>query len=88
MHYADFDADLQSTQINSIMLQKPDIIAAVPTEDEKNCELFKKVGKKTKLVFMSHIPNGISSSEISGSGFSFFILPDLIRLCFSAWIWR
>lgn len=60
---ADFDADLQSTQINSIMLQKPDIIAAVPTEDEKNCELFKKVGKKTKLVFMSHIPNGISSSD-------------------------
>ena len=30
------------------------------------------------------ISNGISSAEISGSGFSFLILPALMRACFSA----
>ena len=34
----------------------------------------------------SGISNGISSSVISGSGYSFLILPDFMSSCFSAWI--
>ena len=35
---------------------------------------------------LSGISNGFSSSEISGSGFSFLIFPALISFCFSCWI--
>jgi len=60
---AHFDPDLQITQLEGIMMQNPDAIIAVPTDEEKTAEKFKEISKKTKLIFINNMPKGFKQDD-------------------------
>lgn len=60
---ADNDEDLQVTQLDSIMLQNPDAIIVVPIDSPKVTAKLKEIGKKTKLVLLENVPNGMQISD-------------------------
>lgn len=60
---AHFDADLQNVQLESLMIQKPDAVIAIPTDDQKTSEKFAELSKVTKLVFLSNIPENVGKNS-------------------------
>lgn len=52
-----FDAELQVTQLESIYMQRPDAIVAVPVDDDYCAERFKELAKKTRLILVNSIPS-------------------------------
>lgn len=57
---AHFDANLQCKQIDGLLLQEPDIIISIPTDEKVTAPSYQKVVKsKTKLVFIDNVPNGL-----------------------------
>lgn len=60
---AHFDASLQNVQLESLMIQKPDAVIAIPTDDKKTSERFVELSKVTKLVFLSNIPENIGKNS-------------------------
>lgn len=60
---AHFDPELQITQLEGIMMQHPDAIIAVPTDEEKTAEKFKEISKKTKLIFINNMPKGFKQDD-------------------------
>lgn len=60
---AHFDADLQNKQLESIRIQKPDAVIAIPTDDRKTADAFQTLSMVTKLVFISNIPEGIGKNS-------------------------
>ncbi|GAB2552936.1 LacI family DNA-binding transcriptional regulator [Gracilibacillus alcaliphilus] len=62
---AHFDPELQVAQLEGLRMQKPDVIIAIPADDELTAKQFKRISKETKLVFMSHVPEGMQRNEYS-----------------------
>jgi ribose transport system substrate-binding protein len=62
---AHFDPALQIAQLEGIMLQHPDAIIAVPTDEEKTAEKFKEISSKTKLILINNMPQGFSKNDYS-----------------------
>ena len=60
---AGFDPALQVTQLKAISMQHPDLIVAIPTNDNATAREFKELSQKTRLVFMSNIPFGFSRDD-------------------------
>lgn len=60
---AHFDSALQNAQLEGILLQKPDAVIAVPTDDEKTAERFQELSKVSKLVFISNVPENIGKNS-------------------------
>lgn len=60
---AHFDPELQVTQLESLMMQKPDAIIAVPTNEVKTAHKFKEISKKTKLILINNMPAGFEPSD-------------------------
>ncbi len=60
---ANFDPNLQNTQLEGLLMQKPDAIIAVPTDEILTAKEFKKVAKETKLVLINNIPNGLIKED-------------------------
>ncbi|TFB93136.1 substrate-binding domain-containing protein [Cryobacterium sp. HLT2-28] len=61
---ADFKPDLQVSQLETIMTQKPNIIVSIPTDPVATESAFKAVAAAgTKLVFMDNVPNGMTAGK-------------------------
>ena len=60
---AHFDADLQNVQLESLMVQHPDAVIAIPTDDKLTSAKFVELSKVTKLVFLSNIPENIGKNS-------------------------
>lgn len=62
---AHFDPLLQVTQLEGLRMQKPDAIIGIPADDKITAQKFKELSKETKLVFISHVPEGFEKEEYS-----------------------
>lgn len=60
---AHFDARLQVTQLQGLIMQSPDAIIAIPTDDRLTSEEFKKIARQTRLLFLSHVPEGLDKND-------------------------
>ena len=61
---AHFDANLQNKQLNSLLALEPDIFIAIPTDNDKTSEAFKKISETdTKLILITNVPKGLNSSD-------------------------
>jgi ribose transport system substrate-binding protein len=61
---ADFKPDLQVSQLETIMTQKPNLIVSIPTDPVATESAFKAVAAAgTKLVFMDNVPNGMTAGK-------------------------
>lgn len=62
---AHFDPQLQIAQLEGIMLQHPDAIIAVPTDEEKTAAQFKQIASQTKLILINNMPQGFDKDDYS-----------------------
>lgn len=60
---AHFDPALQNMQLDSIRIQKPDAVIAIPTDDKKTKDKFQELSKISKLVFISNVPENIEKNS-------------------------
>ena len=59
---AHFDPALQITQLESIRIQQPDAVIAVPADDQVTADAFVELSKTTKIVFLGSIPENIGKN--------------------------
>lgn len=62
---ATFDPELQEVQLDSLIMQKPDAIISVPSDEEKSADKFKEISKKTKLILINNMPKGFTMDDYS-----------------------
>lgn len=60
---AHFDPALQNVQLESLMIQKPDGVIAIPADDKKTSEMFMKLSRVSKLVFISNLPEDVTKNH-------------------------
>lgn len=60
---AHFNWKTQNMQLKSLMMQRPDAIIAVPTDEERTASTFRKLSKETKLIFINGLPNGFKKKD-------------------------
>lgn len=60
---AHFDPRLQITQLDGIRMQHPHAVIAIPTDDKTTAQKFKELSKETRLVFISHVPEGFKKED-------------------------
>lgn len=63
---AHFDPQLQVTQLESLRIQRPDAIIAIPADDKVTARKFKSLAKETRLVFLSAIPETFRPEDYAG----------------------
>lgn len=62
---AHFDPELQVAQLEGLRYQKPDAIIAIPVDDELTAKQFQIIAEESKLIFMSHVPEGMNKEQYS-----------------------
>ena len=60
---AHFDADLQTMQLQSILIQQPDAVIAIPADDKRTAGHFQELAAVTKLVFISNLPENTGKNS-------------------------
>ncbi len=61
---ANFKPDKQVSDLETVMVKKPDIIVSIPTDPVATASAFKKVADAgTKLVFMDNVPQGLEAGK-------------------------
>lgn len=60
---AHFDSKLQNMQLEGILIQKPDAVIAIPTDDKKTAKRFQELSEVSKLVFISNLPENIGKNS-------------------------
>lgn len=60
---AHFDPELQITQLESLIMQKPDAIIALPTDEVRTAQKFKEISKKTKLILLNNMPANFEPND-------------------------
>lgn len=61
---ADFSAEQQVSDIETIMAKDPDIIVSIPTDATATADAFERVSEAgIKLVFMDNVPEGMTAGE-------------------------
>jgi ribose transport system substrate-binding protein len=61
---AHFNPSLQCRQLASLNMLEPDILISIPTDNSLTSEAYLKFrGSKTKLIFISNIPDGLSPAD-------------------------
>jgi ribose transport system substrate-binding protein len=60
---AHFDPRLQVTQLDGIRMLHPNAVIAIPTDDKATAQKFKDLSKETRLVFISHVPEGFTKED-------------------------
>lgn len=60
---AHFDPELQKTQLEGIMMQKPDAVIAVPVDEEKTAGIFLEVAKQTRLILINSMPRSLKKED-------------------------
>jgi len=59
-----FDTDLQNKQLDSLLTLDPDIFIAIPTDNVKTSDMFKKIANSdSNLILITNIPQGLSPSD-------------------------
>lgn len=58
---AHFNPELQCKQLESLRIMEPDIIIAIPTDNEKTASAFRKITKgNSKLILITNVPDGLT----------------------------
>ncbi len=61
---ANFKPDKQVSDLETVMVKKPDIIVSIPTDPVATASAYKKVADAgTKLVFMDNVPQGLEAGK-------------------------
>jgi len=61
---AHFDPKLQCKQLQSLQILEPDILIAIPTDNTRTSEAFKKItSSQTKLILITNIPEGLTQKD-------------------------
>lgn len=60
---ANFDSQLQVTQLEALAMQRLDAIIAIPADDNVTAGTFKKLSRETKLLFLSNVPAGFGTDD-------------------------
>jgi ribose transport system substrate-binding protein len=60
---AHFDPRLQITQLEGMRMLQPNAVIAIPTDDKTTAEKFKALSKETRLIFISHVPEGFTKED-------------------------
>lgn len=60
---ANFDSELQVTQLEALAMQRLDAIIAIPADDNVTAGTFKKLSRETKLLFLSNVPAGFGTDD-------------------------
>jgi ribose transport system substrate-binding protein len=61
---AHFNPSLQCRQLDSLRTLEPDIIIAIPTDNQVTSEAFLRIAKSnSKLIFISNVPNGLTPND-------------------------
>lgn len=61
---ADFSAEKQVSDLETIMAKDPDILVSIPTDATSTADAYRRVAEAgTKIVFMDNVPNGFTAGE-------------------------
>ena len=60
---AHFDPELQCRQLESLLLMKPDIVIAFPTDNLLTASTFRRIAADTKLILMTNVPDGLHPGD-------------------------
>ena len=60
---AHFDPALQNIQLESIKMQQPDAVIAIPTDDIQTAPAFQELSKMTRLIFLSSVPQNFNRNN-------------------------
>ncbi|MEA4854526.1 MAG: LacI family DNA-binding transcriptional regulator [Christensenella sp.] len=60
---ANFDPQLQVTQLEAIRMQRPDAIIGVPADENVTAGKFKDLSRVTKLILIGNVPQGFSPDD-------------------------
>lgn len=61
---ANFSAEKQVSDLETIMAKKPDILVSIPTDATSTADAYRRVADAgTKIVFMDNVPNGFTAGE-------------------------
>lgn len=61
---ADFSAEKQVSDLETIMAKEPDILVSIPTDATSTADAYRRVAEAgTKIVFMDNVPNGFTAGE-------------------------
>lgn len=60
---ANFNAQLQVTQLDALRMQKPDAIIGVPVDENITAGKFKELSRLTKMILIGNIPQGIDKND-------------------------
>lgn len=61
---ADFSAEKQVSDLETIMAKEPDILVSIPTDATSTADAYRRVSESgTKIVFMDNVPNGFVAGE-------------------------
>lgn len=61
---ADFSAEKQVSDLETIMASEPDILIGIPTDATSTADAYRRVAESgTKIVFMDNVPNGFVAGE-------------------------
>lgn len=63
---AHFDPQLQVTQLESLRIQRPDAIIAIPADDKVTARKFKDLSRETRLIFLSAVPERFARDDYAG----------------------
>ena len=62
---ANFDAKLQNTQLDSLIMQSPDALIAICVDENTTAAKFKEISQKTKLVLINNVPKGLTQDDFA-----------------------
>lgn len=61
---ADFSAEQQVSDLETIMAKSPDILVSIPTDATSTADAYRRVAESgTKIVFMDNVPKGFTAGE-------------------------
>lgn len=60
---ANFNAQVQVTQLDALCMQKPDAIIGVPVDENITAGKFKELSRLTKMILIGNIPQGIDKND-------------------------
>ncbi len=61
---ADFSAERQVSDLETIMAKKPDVLVSIPTDATSTAEAYQRVADQgTKIVFMDNVPKGFRAGD-------------------------
>lgn len=61
---ADFSAEQQVADLETIMAKKPDVLVSIPTDATSTADAYQRVADSgTKIVFMDNVPTGFKAGE-------------------------